>query len=194
MGMGVSHGCQSSVSALAPTPAQKSQQAGLHMASTLAAFEKTCRAASRYEPVAPVSAGCMIMAMAMMSKMMRLAILVTITVAVAHAFDAGHTQTRRATPPITCADESSGQADHPLLAIALAGVLSSTCAAQPAGAVERDALKGKEVFAANCSGCHAGGTNSIAVSKTLRREALQKYVSASLDADEVCETACIQVM
>ena len=130
--------------------------------------------------------------------MMRLAILVTITVAVAHAFDAGHTQTRRATPLITCADESSGQAYHPLrptvLAIALAGVLSSTWAAQPAGAGERDALKGKEVFAANCSGCHAGGTNSIAVSKTLRREALQKYVSASLDADEVCETACIQVM
>ena len=133
------------------------------------------------------------MATAMMSRMMRLALLVTTTIAVAHAFNAGHIQTRRATPPITCADESSGQADHPLLAIALAGVLtSSTCAAPPAGAVERDALKGKEVFAANCSGCHAGGTNSIAVSKTLRREALQKYVSASLDADEVCGTACIQ--
>lgn len=99
-------------------------------------------------------------------------------------------------PSIACA-ESSGQADHPLrqtvLAIALAGVLTSFCTVAPAGAVERDTLKGQDVFAASCSGCHAGGTNSIAVSKTLRKEALQRYVSASLDVDEVRDTAYIQI-
>mmetsp|Transcript_9063 Transcript_9063/g.21061 ORF Transcript_9063/g.21061 Transcript_9063/m.21061 type:complete len:165 (+) Transcript_9063:139-633(+) len=120
------------------------------------------------------------------SKMMRLALL---GVTAAHAFNnAGRPQTRRWMPSIACA-ESSGQADHPLrqtvLAIALAGVLTSFCTVAPAGAVERDTLKGQDVFAASCNGCHAGGTNSIAVSKTLRKEALQRYVSASLDVDEV---------
>ena len=94
----------------------------------------------------------------------------------------------------SCADESRVDADPirpTVLAIALAGVLTSSIySVQPAGAVERDALKGREVFAANCSGCHAGGTNSIAAPKTLRKEALQKYVSASLNADEVRETTC----
>ncbi len=41
---------------------------------------------------------------------------------------------------------------------------------------------GAKLFNANCSACHMGGNNMIISSKTLKKEALDKYGMASLDA------------
>ncbi|MBM0742449.1 c-type cytochrome [Phormidium sp. CLA17] len=41
---------------------------------------------------------------------------------------------------------------------------------------------GAKLFNANCSACHMGGNNVIISSKTLKKEALEKYGMASLDA------------
>ena len=42
-------------------------------------------------------------------------------------------------------------------------------------ALAGDAVKGKQIFAANCSPCHAGGRNVINAAKTLRKDILEKY-------------------
>ena len=41
---------------------------------------------------------------------------------------------------------------------------------------------GEKVFNANCSACHLGGNNVIITSKTLKKEALEKYGMNSLEA------------
>jgi cytochrome c6 len=41
---------------------------------------------------------------------------------------------------------------------------------------------GAKLFNANCSACHMGGNNVIISSKTLKKEALEKYNMSSLDA------------
>ncbi len=50
----------------------------------------------------------------------------------------------------------------------------------PASASE--ITNGAKLFNANCSACHMGGSNVIISSKTLKKEALDKYGMASLDA------------
>lgn len=50
---------------------------------------------------------------------------------------------------------------------------------------EVDIAKGSEIFTGNCAGCHAGGMNFVKPNKDLKKETLQKFVSASLDKDEV---------
>lgn len=45
-----------------------------------------------------------------------------------------------------------------------------------------DIANGAKVFNANCSACHLGGNNVIIASKTLKKEALEKYSMNSLDA------------
>lgn len=47
-------------------------------------------------------------------------------------------------------------------------------------AVDLDA--GAKVFAANCAQCHAGGKNLVIPSKTLKKEALEKYGMYSPEA------------
>jgi cytochrome c6 len=45
-----------------------------------------------------------------------------------------------------------------------------------------DISNGAKIFTANCSACHLGGNNVIIASKTLKKEALEKYAMNSLDA------------
>ena len=52
---------------------------------------------------------------------------------------------------------------------------------------EVDIAKGSEIFTGNCAGCHAGGMNFVKPNKDLKKETLQKFISASLDKDEVKE-------
>ncbi len=40
---------------------------------------------------------------------------------------------------------------------------------------------GSQVFSQNCSGCHAGGNNSVNPEKTLKLDALQKYGKDSIE-------------
>lgn len=43
-------------------------------------------------------------------------------------------------------------------------------------------VNGEKLFNANCAACHMGGNNVILANKTLKKEALEKYAMASLDA------------
>lgn len=52
----------------------------------------------------------------------------------------------------------------------------------PAIASAANLANGAKIFNANCSACHVGGTNVIITSKTLRKEALEKYGMNSLEA------------
>jgi cytochrome c6 len=45
-----------------------------------------------------------------------------------------------------------------------------------------DASKGAKVFNANCASCHAGGNNLVNATKTLKKDALEKYDMYSLEA------------
>lgn len=66
-----------------------------------------------------------------------------------------------------------------LLAIVLA-ILFSFSAAFPVRA--GDLADGAKVFSANCAACHNGGGNVVNGSKTLKKEALEKYDMASLES------------
>lgn len=58
-------------------------------------------------------------------------------------------------------------------------------------ALAADAEKGKEVFDANCSGCHSGGKNAMAAGKSLSKEDLEanKRNSAAAIIDVVTNGA-----
>ena len=45
-----------------------------------------------------------------------------------------------------------------------------------------DGADGAKVFSANCAACHQGGGNVVNGAKTLKKEALEKYDMASLEA------------
>lgn len=52
----------------------------------------------------------------------------------------------------------------------------------PAIANAANLANGAKIFNANCSACHVGGNNVIITSKTLKKEALEKYGMDSLEA------------
>ena len=52
----------------------------------------------------------------------------------------------------------------------------------PTAAIAADLKNGAKVFNANCSACHVGGSNVIISSKTLKKEALERYGMFSLAA------------
>lgn len=62
----------------------------------------------------------------------------------------------------------------------MAIVLANPWLASPAFAA--DVANGAKIFNANCSACHIGGNNVIMANKTLKKEALEKYGMASLEA------------
>lgn len=45
-----------------------------------------------------------------------------------------------------------------------------------------DASNGAKIFSANCASCHAGGNNLVNATKTLKKDALEKYDMYSLEA------------
>jgi cytochrome c6 len=49
----------------------------------------------------------------------------------------------------------------------------------PSSAWSADLAKGATLFQANCAGCHAGGQNFVQQTKTLQREALEKYLGTT---------------
>lgn len=68
---------------------------------------------------------------------------------------------------------------RPLLTALLAIVLLISLAV-PAQANNPE--NGAKLFNANCAACHMGGNNVILAKKTLKKEALELYGMASLDA------------
>lgn len=67
-----------------------------------------------------------------------------------------------------------------LLTTLLAIVLFISSAGSPAQA--GNPANGEKLFNANCAACHMGGSNVILAKKTLKKEALEQYGMASLDA------------
>lgn len=49
-------------------------------------------------------------------------------------------------------------------------------------AIAADLVNGARVFSANCNACHMGGNNYVNAMKTLKKNDLEKYGMASLDA------------
>jgi cytochrome c6 len=49
-------------------------------------------------------------------------------------------------------------------------------------AIAADLANGARVFTANCNACHMGGNNYVNAMKTLKKDDLEKYSMASLDA------------
>ncbi len=49
-------------------------------------------------------------------------------------------------------------------------------------AIAADLTNGARVFTANCNACHMGGNNYVNAMKTLKKDDLEKYGMASLDA------------
>ncbi len=66
-----------------------------------------------------------------------------------------------------------------LLAVLL--ILTTTIFTFSRPAFAGDAAKGKQVFSANCNACHLGGNNVVNASKTLKKEALEKYGMNSIE-------------
>jgi cytochrome c6 len=67
-----------------------------------------------------------------------------------------------------------------LIALLATIVFMFGMAGSPAQAA--NAVNGEKLFNANCAACHMGGNNVILANKTLKKEALEKYGMASLDA------------
>jgi cytochrome c6 len=62
----------------------------------------------------------------------------------------------------------------------IAGLMAGFVAFAPMAAFAADIDSGSQVFAGNCAACHAGGNNVIENAKTLRKEALEQYLTGGL--------------
>ena len=58
-----------------------------------------------------------------------------------------------------------------------AATLGAAALLAPFAAFAGDIESGATIFAGNCAACHAGGNNVIAAEKTLRKDALDKYLA-----------------
>lgn len=58
--------------------------------------------------------------------------------------------------------------------------MTGALAFSPMIASAADLESGAQVFAGNCAACHAGGNNVIQNEKTLRKDALEQYLSGGL--------------
>merc|ERR1712196_382801 len=55
------------------------------------------------------------------------------------------------------------------------GLFAAAVMGRAPAAMAADVENGESIFAANCASCHAGGNNSVAPEKKLKKEALQQY-------------------
>merc|ERR1719199_399063 len=55
------------------------------------------------------------------------------------------------------------------------GLFAAAIGGRAPAAIAADVGNGEAVFAANCASCHAGGNNSVAPDKKLKKEELTKY-------------------
>ena len=60
-----------------------------------------------------------------------------------------------------------------LLSISISLLITWFAVANPA--LAEDASNGAKIFNANCAACHSGGNNLVNATKTLKKDALEKY-------------------
>ncbi|MEL7039435.1 MAG: c-type cytochrome [Cyanobacteria bacterium J06592_8] len=68
-----------------------------------------------------------------------------------------------------------------LFAFLIAAIAVFTFALQPSALADGNPASGGQVFAANCNACHLGGKNIIMAPKTLKKDALAKYLKGFSD-------------
>lgn len=66
-----------------------------------------------------------------------------------------------------------------LLVLLVLVVLTATF---PKSALAADVANGAKIFQNNCAACHMGGKNVVMATKTLQKDALEKYSMNSLEA------------
>ncbi|AFZ35142.1 Cytochrome c6 [Stanieria cyanosphaera PCC 7437] len=67
-----------------------------------------------------------------------------------------------------------------LLSISISLLITLFALANPA--LAGDAGNGAKIFNANCAACHSGGNNLVNATKTLKKDALEKYGMYSAEA------------
>lgn len=65
----------------------------------------------------------------------------------------------------------------PLLVMGLAAVLGALSTFGQPAAMAASVDEGSKVFSANCAACHIGGGNNIMNMKTLKQDALEKFLA-----------------
>ncbi|CAK0870780.1 unnamed protein product [Prorocentrum cordatum] len=79
------------------------------------------------------------------------------------------------------APASSSSASWSPLAIGAAlGLVVAVMGGRPALAADLE--NGESVFLGNCAACHAGGNNSVVAEKTLRKAAIEQYLTGGYNA------------
>lgn len=68
------------------------------------------------------------------------------------------------------------------IALVLLLVVTICTLAFPGAAIAADIANGAKVFNSNCAACHMGGRNVVMATKTLQKDALDKYSMNSLEA------------
>merc|ERR1712203_118858 len=68
-----------------------------------------------------------------------------------------------------------GSAWSPLAVGAALGLMVAVLGSRPALAADLE--NGESVFLGNCAACHAGGNNSVVAEKTLKKAAIEKYLT-----------------
>ena len=76
---------------------------------------------------------------------------------------------------VEIADEPPASSFNPLAFGMVLGLFVAVVGARAPAALAADLDNGESTFAANCASCHAGGNNSVAPEKKLKKEALQQY-------------------
>merc|ERR1711976_254099 len=72
-------------------------------------------------------------------------------------------------------EKASTTSWNPLVFGMFLGLFASAVVSQAPAAFAADLDNGQAVFAASCASCHAGGGNTVAPDKKLKKEALQQF-------------------
>mmetsp|Transcript_6174 Transcript_6174/g.6373 ORF Transcript_6174/g.6373 Transcript_6174/m.6373 type:complete len:144 (+) Transcript_6174:71-502(+) len=67
----------------------------------------------------------------------------------------------------------------------VAAAIASSMILSPMAVMAADIENGGAVFGGNCAACHAGGNNVVQTEKTLRKEALDQYLTGGLSEKSI---------
>ena len=78
---------------------------------------------------------------------------------------------------------TSSSAWSPLAVGAALGLMAAVLGSRPALAADME--NGESVFLGNCAACHAGGNNSVVAEKTLKKAAIEQYLTGGYNAGAI---------
>jgi len=83
------------------------------------------------------------------------------------------------------AEQASGSSAWSPLAIGAALGLMAAVVAGGRPALAADLENGESVFLGNCAACHSGGNNSVVAEKTLKKAAIEQYLTGGYNAGAI---------